>query len=429
MTKSRAREYTFLAQKGEPKSVKRMKSSAAVQKYQKEWFLQMKERVKDGEPFVYTGIMAPHEILTAMDIPHVVSPWWMAMITSRRLTDRYDEVVAQKGYELCPYSTTVMLGEAMDNNAEYSPMGGLPKFTAIVDTEMPDCSSQSKIYKLWAHERNCPVFTLESTASAPYYPRYPRWWEKIRDHWDEVIEPHRLDYRVEELKALIKFLEVTTGKTFSDDRLREVLDLCYEQEMWWKKARDMIAVTFPAPVDVVDHLANYPAQWHRGTPQGRDLAKMFYEEVKEKIDKGEAAYPNEELRLQWVGAGLMGNTGFYQYFAEKYGAVFVCSWYLSIAADGYARNPLNDPLRALAGKHLFLGLVGGPDWDIHEAKHHKANASFLLEAKCNMSAAGIDRKLTKLAFEDAGIPMLLISTDWDPDMTKSEISRFIETRL
>ncbi len=422
------REYTFLANRAEPKSVKRMKISNIVQDYQRDWFQKTHDRVMQGEPCVFMDVFAPHELAEAMDIPVVVSAWWFALTAAKRMAAYYQDVVAKQGYEFCPYSATVTLGEALDQNPETAPWGGLPKLSAIVSAPV-GCSSGARVTDLWEREQKCPVFKLDSSASIPYYPRYPGWWEKITDHWDEVIEPHRLDYRVEELKALIKFLETTTGKTLKYDRLMEAMELANEQNLYWRKARDLIARTSPCPVDVVDHLSNYPIQWHRGSREGRDFARMFYEEIKEKIANGEAAYPHEKLRLQWVKSGLFGNTAFYQYFAEKYGAVFVCSWYLSIASDGYPRSVLGDPLRALAGRHLFLGLYEGPDWDIKEAKHHHVNGSLLMEANCHAHAGGTPRLLSKLAFEKAGIPMLLISSAWSADQTRDEVSRFIETRL
>ncbi|MFC1820979.1 2-hydroxyacyl-CoA dehydratase, partial [Thermodesulfobacteriota bacterium] len=86
-----------------------------------------------------------------------------------------------------------------------------------------------------------------------------------------------------------------------------------------------------------DQTSVYPIQWHRGTQAGLDVTRMFYEEVKEKVARGEGACQDEKLRLMWIGVGLWSNTAFYQHFEEKYGAVFNCSMYLSIAADGYQR--------------------------------------------------------------------------------------------
>ena len=78
-------------------------------------------------------------------------------------------------------------------------------------------------------------------------------------------------------------------------------------------------------------------QWHRGTEWARDAARAFHEEVAALVADGAAACADERVRLMWIGRGLWFNLGFYQHFQERYGAVFVWSMYLAIAADGYPR--------------------------------------------------------------------------------------------
>ena len=316
----------------------------------------------------------------------------------------------------------------MDRDPERAPWGGLPKPAVIIGST--DCDAGMRLTEIWAREYDTMLFPIEQTSMTR---PYKHWWEKINDHWDTVIEPHRLDLRVEELKSLIRFLEVTTGKVFRMSRFLEVMELINEQESYFRKARDLIAKTVPSPVGLPDQLSNYPPQWQRGTTQGRDLTRMFYEEVRERVEKGEAACPNEKLRLMWLGAGLWTNTSFYQYFEEKYGATFVCSIYLSIAADGYTRKILNnDPLRALASRHVFLGL-GDDTWLVKEAKLHGVNGAIQMVGKnCK---AYMRAPLTQMAFERAGIPALSIPCDnvdarqWDEEKIRSLVSIFIEERL
>lgn len=416
------------------RSVKQLKSSVEAAAYQKEWFKKVRERVNEGEPFVVAQADAPHEIFLAMDIPVVIVQWWSAIIAAKRLSPYYFDLLNERGYQrnLCRYCC-LPLACTMDHNPEHAPWGGLPKPTVLVADLT--CDSLSKIFELWAREYHCYFFPLEHTASIA---SYPRWWERVRHHWPELIEPHRLDLRVEELKALIRFLELTTGKALNHAKFVEVMELVNEQEEYFRKTRDLIAETIPCPVSVPDQLpSTMIPQWHRGTTWGLNQAKMFYEEVKERVDRGEAACQKEKLRLMWIGAGLWHNTAFYQHFEEKYGAVFVCSIYLSIAADGYARDLLNDPLRALASRHvvgpILYGSIRDPDWLLKEAKLHKVNGAIMIVNRSCMRDVG--RTFTKIAFEDAGIPLLTIYADvvdareWDDEKVKSQVSNFIEERL
>jgi benzoyl-CoA reductase/2-hydroxyglutaryl-CoA dehydratase subunit BcrC/BadD/HgdB len=409
------------------RSAKQLESSAAVSAYQKEWFKNSRRRISNGEPFAICNADEAEEIFLVMDIPVIVKQWWSAVISAKRLSPHYFDVLNKKGYDLCSYCN-LGLGCTIDGNPERAPWGGLPKPTVIIGST--DCDAGLRITEIWAREYGAHLFPIEQTALIN---PYPRWWEKIKDHWDQMIEPHRLDLRVEELKSLIRFLEVTTGRTFSLSKLMEVMGLINEQADYFKKARDLIAETVPCPVTLPDQLAIYPTQWQRGTPQGRDLTKLFYEEVKDRVNKGVAAYPDEKLRLMWLGPGLWANTAFYQYFEEKYGAVFVCSIYLSIGADGYARSVLNnDPLRALAGRHVFLGL-GDDNWIAKEARRHNVNAVIqMVSQNCRRS---LQAPLTRMVLEDSGIPTLAIPCDnvdaraWNENKIKNLVSDFIEKRL
>lgn len=449
MTDNRDIQNSFgVSNKPITKASGRMKTSAAVIAFQKEWFLNLKDRASQGEPVVFSGILSESDILTAMDIPHVNGVWWTSIIATKRVLRYYEDIVAQQSIDIFgdDYSHLGNCGhcdagivQSLHDNPEQAPYGGLPKLTAIIagagtgNVATTGCiASLKQVLTQLSHYRqegyDVPFFWIEPTATSPYFSRYPHFWEKIREHWDEVIEPYRIDYEVEQLESLIKFLEVTTGKTCKRDRLMEVLQVSNEQQEYWRKARDLIAHTVPCPIGILDHLACYPLQWFRGTQDGLRLSKMFYEEIKERVDNGIAVCPEEKLRFRWVKTGIWTDPALYQYFEDKYGAVFVSSWYPSLAADCYPRNIINnDPLRAIASRSVFLGLYAGPEWDIKEAKLHQCDGAVMLDPPCPMG--GFAREMTRQAFDAAQVPMLLIRPSWDPETTKVKVSDFIETYL
>ena len=164
-----------------------------------------------------------------------------------------------------------------------------------------------------------------------------------------------------ELERLVAFLEDLTGKRLDEGRLVEILELANEQQEWSRRTRDLLAATSPAPLDIVDSIpAVMLPQWHRGTEWARDAARSFHEEVEGLVADGSAVCEDEQLRLMWIGRGLWFNLGFYQHFQREYGAVFVWSMYLAIAADGYLRYG-GPPLRALSARFAaFSDLIGMP---------------------------------------------------------------------
>lgn len=411
--------------------VKQLKVAGIAAQYQKDWFKSTQKKLAAGEPFCLANADAPHEIFLAMDdIPVVMTQWWSAIISAKQLSTYYFDKMNEAGYQrnLCRYCS-LPLACAMDHNPERAPWGGLPNPTILL--AQLSCDIQVKVFERMAREYNCKFFPMEYPAPAP---NYPRWWEKLEAGWEEVIGSKALDLRVEELKALIRYLETTTGRTFNYKQFIEIMELENEQEEYLKKIRDLLAVTRPSPVGLPDQLAaTMNLQWHRGTQWGVDNARLFYEEVKEKIDKGEAVCKDEQVRLMWIGRGLWHNTGFYRYFEEKYGAVFTNSMYLSIAGDGYIRKYQNDPLRALASRHLYMGYcLRDPEWQLNEGKRFGVHGAVMIVASNCIDSVG--NMFITMVLEEAGIPVLPIYADvvdareWDDEGIKTAVSQFIEKR-
>ena len=344
-----------------PRTKKQLKSPAALSVYQKEWFRSIKK-----DAYGICSANEAEEIFTAFDMPVVVIQWWMSIIAAKRMSPYYGNLLAARGYDMQHYQGSLGLASTIDNNSETAPWGGLPRPLVLIGN-LP-------VTEIWAREWGCTCYPLDCgylsggpLTHAPY-----DWWNSLKSNWEDMVEPYVLDLKVAQYKELIKFLEMKTGRNFSYTRLAEVNELINEQEGYWRKARDLIATTIPCPVSAPDQLSIYPAQWYRGTTTGRDFIKAFYEEVKERVDNGIGACQNEKIRLKFAGR-LWGNTAFFQYFEEKYGAVFVDSTYTSIAADCLARNVNNnDQLRVIAGRHAMLS-PGGNGHGVYAAKLHKCD--------------------------------------------------------
>jgi hypothetical protein len=417
---------------GEDKNTSQLKASAAVRAYQREWLQRVKEKVSQGEPFAICNGDEFEEIFNIMEIPFFVINYWNSLVAVKRMGEHYDKLLEEKDYTSpgnAEFHFAWGLASTLDNNPKTAPMGGLPKPTIIIGGTKSDL--EMRVLEIWARENGCHFFPLEFglNTNVDKLPP-PRSWERIRDHWDELIESHKLDARVEEEKALIKFLEVTTGKKFSIEKLFKAIDLINEQMDYWKKAHDLIAETVPCPVGLRDQLSMYQAMWHRGTTTGRDLLKAYYEEVKERVDKGIGACPGEKLRLMWMAGTPPAWEKFVQ---EKYGAVCVCSSFSIPPIYFFKRAILNnDPLRALASRHMLLG-VDGPELHLQEAKLHKCDAIVKYQSSKFRGAKALAETEGEF-FEKAGMPFLEISGAEngmyrDDDEVRSILSNLIETRL
>lgn len=424
---------------------KNLKATAAAGIYQKEWFAGLKKRVESGEDFGYLNADVPLEVLRAMDIPFVVNQWWAAICGAKRMTRKYFGLLRDAGYrdDLCSYCATAF-AESLDpddHNVDgegkpLGPWGGLPDPSIAITRLTCDC--QAKIFELFARNHGADLYLMENTVAR----KTPlKWFDMVEDDWEELYDTDRIDLAVGELKELIRFLEMKTGKMFDINKLEEVMNLINEQEHWYQKTRDLIAACHPVPVTVVDTInAVMQAQWQRGTRWAADHAKSLYEEVKELADSGAAAVPNEKLRLMWLGRGIWHDFAFYQRFEEKYGAVFVWTMYLAMGADAYIRNHVEeDPLRALAARYIgmedFLHMPPwNSQWYVQQAAQNDIDGVvYMVPENCMQAVEG--SYFIKKALEDVGIPVLIFKADpvdsrkWNADSMTGLVDEFIETRV
>lgn len=390
------------------RSRKALSSTGDVNAYQREWFASVRQQVADGAPFAMVNANAPQEILRALDVPFVVNQWWASIVAAKQQSRRYQGLLRAHDYpgDVEAYSAQG-IAAAFDDDAENAPWGGLPKpdFVHAVASSDPT----AKLFEQWARETGADCFIYERTID-PRADLFSDWWAQLPAHWDSVLEDERVDLMLAEIREVIARVEAKTGRTFDPARFAAVMDLVNEQEDYYRKTRDLIARTVPAPIGLVDQMpATMVPQWHRGTEWARDAAKTFYEEVKARADAGLGAVQDEKIRLMWVGRGLWSEMGFYQKWEDSHGAVFVWSMYLALAADGYIRELSGgrDPLRALASRVICMGdelrmpTWAGP-WHVHEAQTHQVDGAVALQ--------DADPFVIR-ALRAAGIPVLELTAD------------------
>lgn len=382
--------------------------------FQNERLEEMMGRVAAGEPYGICNVDEVEEIFHAFGMPVVTLQYWSSIISSKRLSVKYFNYMAEKGYDMDHYySLGLACTMARDKDAPY---GGLPRPVVIAGNASYD--AHQAIKELWARELGAPYYPFESIDSVV---EVPKWWDGIIDNWDQKVDPEVLDLRVADMKGLIHFIEVSTGRSFDPDNLVKTMDTLNEHMGYMAKVRDIIATVRPCPISLRDQLAMYPLTWWRGTESARDLAKEYYEAVLKRLEDGTCVCKDEKIRLFWTSQGLWQNTKFYHAFEKKYGAVFVGSMYQSIVADGYARNHKGDPLRAIAGRQHVFG-VGNPEWLLKECIAHGCDAA-------------VGQQPAMPVFEEAGIPYLCIGGNnvdargWDEEAVEANVGRFLEERV
>ena len=390
------------------RSRKSLTSVADFGTYQREWFADVRARAAAGEPFAMVNANAPQEILRALDIPFVVNQWWASIVAAKQQSRRYLSLLKQHDLptRIEAYSAQG-LAAAFDEDADAAPWGGLPRPDFVHAVLSSDATAG--IFANWADATGAAPFLHERSVD-PNWTIATDWWADLPDGWDDALEPARLDLTTAELEVCVAHLEAATGRTFDRDRFVAVMHLVNEQEDYYRRTRDLIARTVPAPIGIVDSMpATMVPQWHRGTEWARDAARAFYEEVAARVASGAAAVPNERIRLMWVGRGMWSEMGFYQNWEESHGAVFVWSMYLALAADGYIRrfDRGRDPMRALAARFITMGdelrmPSWAAPWHVHQAQTHGIDGAVAL--------ADADPFVLR-ALRAAGIPVLDLGVD------------------
>jgi hypothetical protein len=401
---------------------KPMDSVFRVRAHQREWMENIRVRVTRGEPFAVCHADEVEEIFNVMDIPVMVINYWNSIIANKGLTQYYTDVLNNKGYDAATTGTLLLsagFASALDNKPEVAPWGGLPKPTIILGSRS---DSEWKMLELWAKTVGSHFYPMDLRGGEADRKITENWWERVVDHWDEMVNAEKLDYKVARVKELISFLEVITKRSFSMTKLNEAMELVNEHVEYYAQARDLVIGSTPCPVHVKEHLAMQQSMWHRGTVKGRDMMKAYYEEVKERVRNGYQAYPKEKIRILWEDGTppLWG-----AYLQEKYGAICLAPYFASITRDGYKRKVLNhDPLRALVSRQ-FMFIASTPGWRLKDARTGHCDALIRVYNPVSSSRT----KLLNAAIENSGLPVLEIPRNSDDPEIRGILDNFFKTRL
>ncbi|MGW6443227.1 2-hydroxyacyl-CoA dehydratase [Lentzea sp. NPDC055074] len=386
---------------------KLLASATEATRYQREWFRDLRKSAAAGGPLALVNADAPQEIFRAMGIPYVVNQWWASVVAAKQRAPYHLDLLRARGYpDHTEQYSSLSLASLFDPDPDQAPWGGLPRPTIVLAETVGD--GGRKIFDVWGSQQDITYYALESAAEnvVPV-----NWWDLMPHDWEKAVGTARLDLMVAELHNLIRFLETTTGRVFSERALRRVLDHVNEQAEWNRRTRDLIARTRPSPLAVTDSIPSVMIpQWHRGTEWATAAARRFNEEVQARVQAGAAVCEDERARLMWIGRGLWYDMDFYRRFEQRHGAVFVWSMYLAIAADGYPRYG-DDPLRTLAARFAaFHDQLYTPPWSsewyVKEARLHGVDGVVHL-----VSDDARGGYFTNRALRAAGIPVYELHAD------------------
>ena len=274
---------------------------------------------------------------------------------------------------LCSYHKT-FLGAAQK--------GLLPKPKCIVYTNLT-CDANLLTFRTLADFYQVPVFAIDVP-------------------WNQTTE--NVQYVADQLKDLKIFLEKNTGKTISEDRLKERLACSKRTLENYKKYQQMRADRY-VPSDLVTPLyAGMTNNILLGTAEEEKYTQMLLEDIKKApAAKGKHIYWMHTIPF-WSDAvkeALLLNDS-----AQIVG----CE--LSQVADLSVHS--EDPYEEMAMRLVYHALNGPISRRIEAGIHHAKQAGadgavWFNHWGCKHTLGG--SRIAKKRFEEAGIPMLILDGD------------------
>ena len=238
-------------------------------------------------------------------------PYGASCAVNRQLSKEYMKAAENFGFarDLCAYMRNYWGSILVD---KYALGGKFPK---------PDfgwsqhiCCSHAKWYQNAAElEGGIPIYVVDVGVGA--YPPF-----------ETEMYPHRIKYVADQLLDGIEWLGQTTNRKFDDERFIEAAWNDMRSTNKWAQIC-MLNRAKPAPLDEKTIYSFYVF----GTLQksNSDFANFYdelYDEVKDRVDRGIAAVPNESKRIMSDTQPPWGSLNVYRHM-EKWGVVSIGSLY------------------------------------------------------------------------------------------------------
>ncbi len=280
------------------------------------------------QPVAWVTSGAPVELLRVFDFYTIYPENHGALCGAQRLGPQMCQIAENKGYhpDLCSYAR-IDLGHMISGR---TPTGRLPR---------PDL--------LFASTNICQTVMY--------------WYKALAQHWDIPLllfdTPYNfdpmggveLDYMVEQLQEMIPELERISGRAFSLERFRQVLDLAARTARGWGEVLASMQHR-PAPMTIFDafvHLA--PVVSLRGLPVARDYYRRLLAELNQRVDQGVGALVREKRRLMWDNIAVWFKLRDWSRLFAQRGYNFVAATYTNAWAETISHmQEEGDPFRAVA---------------------------------------------------------------------------------
>ena len=279
-------------------------------------FASAREAREKGEKVGWSASIFPQEIAETLGLVVLYPENHTAGIAARHQADPFlQECEGPLGYsnDLCAYAK-LNLGYTAVLNGESEielPDGGKmlkPDFLLLTNNI---CNQLTKWYENLARQLDIPVFFID-TCYNPY----------------DYVTESRVRYVRAQIDQLIKDLCEFTGKTWDEERFREVMEISQRNSYLWERANNLMDHK-PAPIGGFE-LFNYMSAMvcNRGKKSTTAIMEQLNTEMEANIAAGKSTFPVEEqYRVSWDGIACWPYLSHNLRTLKQYGINMVASSY------------------------------------------------------------------------------------------------------
>ena len=375
-----------------------------------QWYDQLSKANEKKQPVCYLFISGNiAELLRVFDFQLVYPEVNALQCGVKKVAGDFILKAEDRGYspDVCGYVKNDIGLIESDN---VSPFGKLPRPDLLL-CSFSGCNTYIKWFEALSRIYDCPLFMLD----IPFL-RTGR------------AEPNDIEYILAQFRDLIAVCEKITGKTYDEDKLKEILKLAGEAEDLWVNILNSAALK-PSPFDAFFEAVFFMAPIYvlRGTQECVDYYRQAWNEITERIQLGVSAAPDEKFRLILEGPPPWPHFRTFWELFKKWNVCFVASTYSKVGgiwdmpgtsffSDG---NPLRhhaeQPLRSIAEYSLNCytnyNLEMRRNMLLHYYRRFSADGVVFHSVKsCRVFSVG-QADTREMFTRDLGIPTLFLESD------------------
>ena len=329
----------------------------------------------------WTTVFVPYEILNSMNVSGMFIEFFGAMLSGSGMSSKYLEISESKGFSTdgCSYHRTI-IGAAME--------GIIPKPDVLIGASIP-CNGGVKALKRIGEIFNKDVFILNIPIEST---------------------PDSVDYLTDQYKKMIEYIENETGRKLDYDKLKMTIKYNNQAREYLVEANNLCK-NVPCPANSNDLKNFIMFVLLQGTEEGVEVAKLFRDEFKYRVENGLAGLSEEKFRLMWIQNRIQFKTDLLNILEEKYGVNIVIDELNHIWWE-----PMDEsqPLRSLAKRMITHPIVGPAERRLEVitqlAQEYKIDGAVNpAHLGCRQSAGA--RVLFKDALQKIGIPLIHLDVD------------------